>query len=157
MSAYECVAYTGHWCEFCGEDNGGGKFCYNCGQRESEDFEEEEEDGVWLDRCDRCDKRTASTLCPFTMEDKIKFKWFYYCVSCLDDNERYANPDDITEEDMEDDLFLALVAEAASENQDNFTERICENDDCRKEFHTYEPHYYDEEEGVCYCCVDCKA
>ncbi len=85
MSAYECVAYTGHWCEFCGEYNGGGKFCYNCGQRESEDFEEE----------------------------------------------------------------------AASENQDNFTERICENDNCKKEFHTYEPHYYDEETGVCYCCVEC--
>jgi hypothetical protein len=42
------------------------------------------------------------------------------------------------------------------EYQDDFTERICENDNCRKEFHTYEPHYYDEEEEVCYCCKECK-
>jgi len=34
FNAYECINYTGHWCEFCGEDNGGGKFCYECGKRE---------------------------------------------------------------------------------------------------------------------------
>lgn len=41
LDAYECLAYTGHWCEWCGEDNGGGKFCYKCGQRETEEEEEE--------------------------------------------------------------------------------------------------------------------
>lgn len=44
MNAYECVAYTGVWCEFCDEDNGGGKFCYNCGQRKTDDEVEVEDD-----------------------------------------------------------------------------------------------------------------
>jgi len=42
MNAYECVAYTGVWCEFCDEDNGGGKFCYNCGQRKTDDDDEDQ-------------------------------------------------------------------------------------------------------------------
>ena len=42
FNAYECINYTGHWCQFCGEDNGGGKFCYECGKQE--EAEEEEED-----------------------------------------------------------------------------------------------------------------
>jgi|LakMenEpi03Aug12_release.lakeMendotaPanAssembly.Ray.scaffolds.fasta_scaffold722555_2 hypothetical protein len=42
MNAYECVAYTGEWCEFCGEDNGGGKFCYECGQRKTDDDDEDQ-------------------------------------------------------------------------------------------------------------------
>lgn len=41
------------------------------------------------------------------------------------------------------------------EDQDNFTNRMCENENCKKEFDVSEPHYYDEENGVCYCCEDC--
>lgn len=36
----DCVNYAGHWCEFCDKDNGGWKFCYNCGKRESDDYDE---------------------------------------------------------------------------------------------------------------------
>lgn len=113
MTARECMTYTGHWCEFCDKDNGGGKFCYECGQRESEGWNDDEpvfdfvttKEGVWLNRCDRCDKRTAATLCPFTKD--TKFEWSYECVACQNDDSRYANP-----EDFEDDLFAALMAEA---------------------------------------------
>jgi hypothetical protein len=41
------------------------------------------------------------------------------------------------------------------EDQDDFTNRMCENDKCKKEFDLTEPHYYDEEQGVCYCCKEC--
>ena len=40
-----------------------------------------------------------------------------------------------------------------SEDQDNFTNRICEN--CSKGFDVSDPHYYDEEQGVCYCSEKC--
>jgi hypothetical protein len=43
MNAYECLAYNGEWCKFCGEDNGGCKFCYNCGQRKEDEVEVEVE------------------------------------------------------------------------------------------------------------------
>lgn len=47
LNAYESLAYKGHWCEWCDKDNGGGKFCYECGKRESEDYgksDDEDED-----------------------------------------------------------------------------------------------------------------
>ena len=44
LDANECVGYTGHFCEFCDEDNGGGKFCYNCGKRESKDYGRDDDD-----------------------------------------------------------------------------------------------------------------
>ena len=101
----ECIAYNGHWCDFCNEDNGGGKFCYNCGKRQIEnekiqtkELEVEDEDGIYLDTCEACGCKTAPTLCP-----KNKKLYKYYCIICLDDESRYAD---------EDDLFAALMAEA---------------------------------------------
>ena len=44
LNATECVAYNGQWCQFCDEDNGGGKFCYNCGQKETDDYRTDDED-----------------------------------------------------------------------------------------------------------------
>jgi len=41
------------------------------------------------------------------------------------------------------------------EDQDDFTNRMCENHKCKKEFDLTEPHYYDEEDDVCYCCKEC--
>ena len=42
------------------------------------------------------------------------------------------------------------------EDQDDFTNRICGNyDNCKNEFDTADPHYYDEEEGECYCSEEC--
>jgi hypothetical protein len=32
---------------------------------------------------------------------------------------------------------------------------MCENRKCKKEFDLTEPHYYDEEQEVCYCCKEC--
>ena len=53
FNAYESINYTGHWCEFCGEDNGGGKFCYACGKREvAEEKEEEEGSGIFYNGCE---------------------------------------------------------------------------------------------------------
>ena len=40
LNAVECSQYDGHWCGWCGKDNGGGKFCYECGKREVEDLDE---------------------------------------------------------------------------------------------------------------------
>jgi hypothetical protein len=40
-------------------------------------------------------------------------------------------------------------------DQDHFTNRMCENEKCDKEFDLSSPHYYDEDDGVCYCCEDC--
>jgi hypothetical protein len=45
--------------------------------------------------------------------------------------------------------------EEKEEDQDDFTDRICENHKCKKEFDLTEPHYYDEEDDVCYCCKEC--
>ena len=39
------------------------------------------------------------------------------------------------------------------ENQDDFTERMCEY--CHKEFDLTDPHYYDNEKGICYCSKEC--
>ena len=39
--------------------------------------------------------------------------------------------------------------------QDDFTNRMCENNKCKIEFDVSEPHFYDEEEGVCYCNESC--
>lgn len=36
FDAYDCLAYNGDWCEWCGEDNGGCLFCYNCGKRKTD-------------------------------------------------------------------------------------------------------------------------
>lgn len=44
---------------------------------------------------------------------------------------------------------------AQIQHQDDFTNRMCENQDCNKEFDLKDPHYYDEEQGVCYCCKEC--
>jgi hypothetical protein len=40
-------------------------------------------------------------------------------------------------------------------DQDNFTNRQCENRECNNEFDLADPHYYDEEQSVCYCCEEC--
>lgn len=39
------------------------------------------------------------------------------------------------------------------DDQDDFTNRVCEN--CSKEFDLSDPHYYDGEQGVCYCSEEC--
>ena len=38
-------------------------------------------------------------------------------------------------------------------NQDDFTNRICGH--CSKGFVLEDPHYYDEEQGECYCDEEC--
>ena len=101
---------------------------------------EDEEPKLICQYCKRneeeCEEQTDNEKNPIT---EWCGGWGLSCDDCYYEN----HPESDSEEEDEED-------------QDNFTERICENDDCRKEFHTYEPHYYDEEEGVCYCCVDCK-
>jgi hypothetical protein len=47
------------------------------------------------------------------------------------------------------------IEEEVEEDQDDFTNRMCENRKCKKEFDLTEPHYYDEEDDVCYCCKEC--
>jgi hypothetical protein len=66
-----------------------------------------------------------------------------------------ANFGDTDDEEEEEEEPEEEAEDEEEEDQDDFTERICENRKCKKEFHLTEPHYYDEEEGVCYCCKEC--
>jgi hypothetical protein len=88
MTAQECIAYTGHWCEFCGEDNGGGKFCYECGQRESKN-----EGNCWKNECELCGNPTANRLIEEADSD-----FTYLCVYCVDTHVEELPDDDVFEE-----------------------------------------------------------
>jgi hypothetical protein len=35
------------------------------------------------------------------------------------------------------------------------TTRVCEDATCGKEFSMYDPHYYDDDQCLCYCCEEC--
>jgi hypothetical protein len=89
MNAYECVAYTGEWCEFCGEDNGGCKFCYNCGQRKEDEFEveveveDEECCGKYCDESKNLTKAMGWNRYHFSKEDMITEQLF--CEICIED------------------------------------------------------------------------
>jgi len=76
---------------------------------------------------------TESEECVFEVEDGLKF---YYCDKrcreIADCKGNYWEED----EDDEDSGF-----------------RLCGW--CETEFHTTDTHYYDEEEGVCYCNEEC--
>jgi hypothetical protein len=41
----------------------------------------------------------------------------------------------------------------ATEDQDDFEDRMCEL--CDNQFTLKDPHYYDEENAICYCSEDC--
>ena len=59
---------------------------------------------------------------------------------CADCDSDYEDRDD-TEDDSD---------------QDNFTNRVCGYyPECGKDFDLADPHYYDEDEGECYCCEEC--
>jgi len=65
-----------------------------------------------------------------------------------------------TTADEDDDSPHIVVEEWARQKkvkavQDDFTNRMCENPACNKEFDLSDPHYYDEEQSVCYCCEEC--
>ena len=62
------------------------------------------------------------------------------------------SPIEYEDEESEDD---ESEDEDDIEDQDDFTNRICENPACNNEFDLSDPHYYDEEESVCYCCEEC--
>lgn len=49
--------------------------------------------------------------------------------------------------------FDVAFEDEEDEDQDDFTERICEN--CNKEFDLKDDHYYDEENSCCYCSKEC--
>jgi len=40
-------------------------------------------------------------------------------------------------------------------DQDDFTNRTCGYVKCQKDFELDDPHYYDSDEGECYCTEDC--
>jgi hypothetical protein len=103
-----------------------------------------------------------------TTEEGVKMTTNDLLIACLDLNEQYLKwlkdkftNRTFTAEELEmvrtiNIKMLSLVEEEEEEeDQDKFTNRMCENDKCKKEFDLTEPHYYDEEQGVCYCCKEC--
>jgi len=99
----ECVAYKGHWCEFCDEDNGGGKFCYNCGQRESDNYGtddelptevevevEVEDDEVEVDSDDEVEVGTDDDLYSWLLNDLKKPKLEDVVKSIKNDKKDYS-------------------------------------------------------------------
>jgi len=88
-------------------------------------------------------------------------KWGYVCHDCLHhldnpDHERCKECDcckdcDCCECGEESDAETEM-----DEDQDNFTNRVCGYyPECGEGFHLSDPHYYDEEEGQCYCSEEC--
>jgi hypothetical protein len=60
--------------------------------------------------------------------------------------------DDDSEGDSDSDAETEIDDD---EDQDNFTNRVCGWHECRKDFDLFDPHYYDEEMGECFCCEEC--
>ncbi len=71
MNAFECIKYKGVWCEFCDEDNGGGKFCYNCGQRKTDDEEVEVEDEEVEDEDDEVEDEDDEEWLTYNEDDDL--------------------------------------------------------------------------------------
>ena len=64
----------------------------------------------------------------------------------------------VTHQKYTDSYFCSQKCQCIYDSdQDNFTNRMCENPECNKEFDLADPHYYDEDQGVCYCCEECSA
>jgi hypothetical protein len=84
MNAYECVAYTGEWCEFCGEDNGGCKFCYNCGQRKEDEVEVEVEEENQKNICSYCKRNEEKCEEEAENEKNPITEWCGWGLSCDD-------------------------------------------------------------------------
>ena len=119
-------------------DNNGNTICDECvpeyvkenGLEDSDD--EEEEDGDWdgdLEDTPNCHE--CGEDCGRTIVSHEKYKNTYFCSQKC--QRKYDG------------------------EQDDFTNRMCENPECKKEFDLADPHYYDEDQGVCYCCEECSA
>jgi hypothetical protein len=126
----------GSTCAECGISTAGRKIrglwdnvlCEECGEHSDD---EESEDGDWdgdLDYTPNCHE--CGEDCGRTIVSHHKYKNTYFCgQKCL---RKYDG------------------------EQDDFTSRMCENPECKKEFDLADPHYYDEDQGVCYCCEECS-
>lgn len=119
-------------------DHSGNTICDECipayvkenGLEESDD--EESEDGDWdgdLEDTPNCHE--CGEDCGRTIVSHQKYKNTYFCSQKC--QRKYDG------------------------EQDDFTNRMCENPECKKEFDLADPHYYDEDQGVCYCCEECSA
>jgi hypothetical protein len=88
-------------------------------------------------------------------EGSDNFKIYNNGRNIHNDSDTEEDEEDDIEEDLEEEEEEEEEEEVEEEDQDDFTNRMCENGKCNKEFDLTEPHYYDEEQCVCYCCKEC--
>jgi hypothetical protein len=100
-------------------------FCVECGYGD--------------DNCE-CEEEKTNCECSFPKFNVVD--GIYTCRWCeLPDHYKNGIVSDWSDSEDED------------EDQDDFTNRICGF--CNKDFDLKDPHYYDEENGECYCNEDC--
>jgi hypothetical protein len=141
--------------------------CSACGD-EHPKYELNLVEGCFGLRCDECDptRSTSCYECGECLDDPATHIFCFskegeedrtLCCGCGQDlHKEYKSDgwtrDDDSEGDSDSDAETEIDDD---EDQDNFTNRVCGWHECRKDFDLFDPHYYDEEMGECFCCEEC--
>jgi hypothetical protein len=118
--------------------------CLNCGYAED-------------DHDNDCDDYVAAPYTEGIDKEKVHLKeWTSEeCDDWLDNHDDQENCLYLRGDHDSDDSDSDAETEM-DEDQDNFTNRVCGYyPECGEGFHLSDPHYYDEEEGQCYCSEEC--
>jgi len=125
-----------------------------------EDQEDEKHRREYPDhgRCDECDCCIDCGCCECEKEESEDGDWdgdledTPNCHECGEDCGRTI----VTHHKYKNTYFCSQKCQRIYDgDQDNFTHRQCEYRECNNGFDLADPHYYDEDQGVCYCCEEC--